>query len=100
LNRSIRPPRDHRKDDLTERRFGRDYFVGLKDVPNDKYDAVVAAATCAIQHPAIKDLELPMLLPGIKVNTFADRPRAGRPDAVHAVWRQDLAASRRARNEN
>ena len=41
---------------------------------------------------AIKDLELPMLLPGIKVNTSADRPRAGRPDAVHALQRQDLGA--------
>ena len=41
---------------------------------------------------SIKDLELPMLLPGIKVNTVADRPRAGRPDAVHALQRQDLGA--------
>ena len=41
---------------------------------------------------SIKDLELPMLLPGIKVNTGADRPRAGRPDAVHAFQRQDVGA--------
>ena len=44
---------------------------------------------------AIKDLELPMLLPGIKVNTSPDRSRAGRPDAVHALQRQDLGAVRR-----
>ena len=45
---------------------------------------------------AIKDLELPMLLPGIKVNTQPDRSCSGRPDAVHALQRQDLGAFWRA----
>jgi ABC-type branched-subunit amino acid transport system substrate-binding protein len=41
---------------------------------------------------SIHDLELPMLLPGIKVTTSPTGPRAGRPDAVHALQRPELGA--------
>ncbi len=41
---------------------------------------------------AIRDLELPMLLPGIKVNTGTADHVPGRPDAVHALQRRELGA--------
>ena len=47
------------------------------------------------QAASLKDLTLPMLLPGIKVTTSADRFRPDQADAVDAVRRQDMGAVRR-----
>jgi hypothetical protein len=45
---------------------------------------------------SIHDLELPMRLPGWHQDQhLADRPRTGRPNAVHALQRQELATFRR-----
>ncbi len=45
---------------------------------------------------AIKDLELPMLLPGHQDQHQPDRSCSGRADAVHALFRQDVGTVRRA----
>ena len=44
----------------------------------------------------LHDFELPVLLPGIKVNIDAHRPSSDHLDAVHEVGRQDLGAVRRS----
>jgi hypothetical protein len=47
------------------------------------------------QATSIQNLELPMLLPGIRINTSSDRLFPAGADAAHALRRQALGALRR-----